>query len=117
MGFGLHFAERFQQVFQRHLADLALVGTGLVFHDRDAMFLIAGVPGLDGAPGKLAGVAIQPTDRVQDALLYPTLLAETFDQLQIGIRTSAFDAKIHATVLFLDLYLSLALWLQVKIAG
>jgi hypothetical protein len=50
-------------------------------------------------------------------LLYPTLLAETFDQLQIGIRTSAFDAKIHATVLFLDLYLSLALWLQVKIAG
>jgi hypothetical protein len=58
VGFGLHFAEGLQQVFQRHLADFALVGTGLVFHDRDTVFLVTGEPGLDGAPGELAGLAI-----------------------------------------------------------
>ena len=42
---------------QGDLADFALVGAGLVFHDGDAVLLVAGVPGLDGAPGELAGLA------------------------------------------------------------
>ena len=31
---------------------------GLVFHDGDAVFLIAAQPGGDGAPGELAGLAL-----------------------------------------------------------
>ena len=30
----------------------------MVFHDGDAVFLVAGIPGLDGAPGELARVAV-----------------------------------------------------------
>ena len=37
---------------------LPLSERGLVFHDGDAVLLVAGVPGLDGAPGELAGVAL-----------------------------------------------------------
>jgi len=48
---------------------------------------------------------VKPADSAQDALLHPALLAKAFDQLQIGIRARAFDAKIHAVVLFPDLYL------------
>ena len=40
------------------LRTLALVGTGLVFHDGHAVFLVARIPGLDGAPGELAGMAV-----------------------------------------------------------
>lgn len=40
------------------LATLAFIGSALVLHDGDAVLLEARVPGLDGAPGKLARVAI-----------------------------------------------------------
>src|SRR5208337_4564714 len=50
------------------LADFALVGARLVFHDGHAVLLVARVPGLDGAPGELARLALlvgegQLTDR------------------------------------------------------
>ncbi|MFM1945066.1 MAG: hypothetical protein RI897_4048 [Verrucomicrobiota bacterium] len=57
-GLGKDFAHRVVNVFQNDLAGFAFVGAGLVFHDGDAVFLKAGVPGLDGAPGELAPVAI-----------------------------------------------------------
>ena len=40
------------------LATLAFIGSALVLHDGDTVLLEAGVPGLDGAPGELARVAI-----------------------------------------------------------
>src|SRR5208282_1536484 len=54
--------------FQGDLADFALVGARLVFHDGHAVLLVARVPGLDGAPGELARLALlvgegQLTDR------------------------------------------------------
>jgi len=53
-----HFADGVHQVFDDDLADFALVGAGLVFHFRDAVFFETGIPGLDGAPGELARMAI-----------------------------------------------------------
>ena len=55
--FGLHLLDGVQHVLQGHLADFALVGTRLGFHDGDAVLFVAGIPGLDGAPGELAGTA------------------------------------------------------------
>ena len=56
--FGQRSIDGLLDTFQRDLADLAFVGTGSVLHDGDPVLLVAGVPGLDGAPGELAGVAI-----------------------------------------------------------
>ena len=58
VGLGKDFADRLQHVLQRHLADLAPVGAGLVFHHGHAVLLVTGEPRLDGAPGELARVAI-----------------------------------------------------------
>lgn len=58
MKFGQDFADGFQNIFENDLADFAFVGAGFVFHFGDAMFFEAGVPGLDGAPGELARVAV-----------------------------------------------------------
>jgi len=37
-----------------NLASLAGIGAGFVVHNSDAVFFVAGVPGLNGSPGKLA---------------------------------------------------------------
>ena len=58
MDFGPNLADGFQHILDDHLADLAFVGAGLVFHDSDTVLLVAGEPGLDGAPGELARVAV-----------------------------------------------------------
>jgi len=39
-----------QHILKDHLANLAFVGSGSAFHDRDAVFLIPAIPGLDGSP-------------------------------------------------------------------
>jgi len=57
-GFWKRLLHGLRHVFQRHLADFAFVRPGFVFHDGDAVFLVAGVPGLNGAPGELAGMAV-----------------------------------------------------------
>ena len=54
MDLGQDLADGFQNVFEDHFADFAFVGARFVFHDGDAMFLVAGVPGLNRAPGELA---------------------------------------------------------------
>jgi hypothetical protein len=63
VGFGPDLTEGLLHVFESDLAGLALVGTGLVLHDRDAVLLEAGVPGLDrplvnwpGCPSSLVKV-------------------------------------------------------------
>ena len=55
---GLGGVEGFEQFLGRDLAGLALVLAGLVGHAGDAVVLVAVEPGLDGAPGELAGVAV-----------------------------------------------------------
>ena len=47
---------------------------------------------------------VEPSDRAQHALMHLALLAKALDDLQVSIRGSAFDAKIHRAVLFLYRY-------------
>ena len=49
-------------------------------------------------PGSLENV--EATDGAQDALMDLALLAKAFDDLEVGIGASAFDAKIHTAVSF-----------------
>lgn len=58
MRLGKHGLNGLQNVLGPDLAGFAFVGTRLVFHDRDTVFFIAAEPGLDGAPGELARVAL-----------------------------------------------------------
>ena len=55
---GLGGVEGFEQFLGRDLADLALVLARLVGHAGDAVVFVAVEPGLDGAPGELARVAL-----------------------------------------------------------
>ena len=50
--------DRLLEGFRGDLAGLALVGAGFVFQDRDAVLLIAAVPGFDRAPGEVARIAL-----------------------------------------------------------
>ena len=50
--------EGFEEFLGRDLAGLALVLAGLVGHAGDAVVFVAVEPGLDGAPGELAWVAL-----------------------------------------------------------
>ena len=56
VGFG--GVEGFEQFLGRDLADLSLVLACVVGHGGDAVVFVAVVPGLDGAPGKLAWLAL-----------------------------------------------------------
>ena len=58
MELGQDLVDGLLQLFGVDLASLAFVRTDLVVHDGDAVLLVAGVPGLDGAPGELSGVAV-----------------------------------------------------------
>jgi len=58
MRFGEHGLNGFKDVFRFDLAGLALVGAGLLFHDRDTVFAVAAQPGGDGAPGEPAGLSV-----------------------------------------------------------
>ncbi len=58
MDLGLNLTNGLKEFFGSDLAGLAFVGTGLVLHDGDTVFLVAGVPGLDGAPGELARMPV-----------------------------------------------------------
>src|SRR2546428_707085 len=49
-------------------------------------------------PGSLEHV--ESPDGAQHALMHPALLAKALDDLEVGIRASAFDAKIHGAVSF-----------------
>ena len=55
---GLGGVEGFEEFLGRDLAGLALVLAGLVGHAGDAVVFVAVEPGLDGAPGELAWVAL-----------------------------------------------------------
>ena len=44
--------------FGAHLAGQALVGAGPGVHRGDAVLLVAGIPGLDGAPGELVALVV-----------------------------------------------------------
>ena len=77
----------FQNVFEDHFADFAFVGTRFVFHDSDAVFLVAGVPGLNGAPGKLAHMTL---------LVAEAHLADGFDAGLNGVARSHVDGAEHA---------------------
>src|SRR5207245_7458714 len=59
---------------------------------------------------------VEPSDGAQHALMHLTLFAKAFDDLEVGIRASAFDATIHGPFLFLYLYPALARWVQSKTA-
>ncbi len=48
----------FGQFLRSDLSTLAFVGARLVFHDGNPVLFVTGIPGLDGAPGELAGLAI-----------------------------------------------------------
>ena len=53
-----HCLDGREHILQNDLAYFAFVGTGLAFHDRDPVLFVTGIPGLDRAPGKLAGDAV-----------------------------------------------------------
>lgn len=58
MGFRQDRADGFEQFLGLQVAGLAPVGARRVLQRRDAVFLVAGEPGLDRAPGELAGVPL-----------------------------------------------------------
>src|SRR5881396_309816 len=59
---------------------------------------------------------VEAADGAQHTLMHLAVLAKAFDDLEVGISASAFDAKIHRAVLFLYLYPALARWAQSKTA-
>lgn len=63
VGFGQDRADRFEQFLGLDLAGLGLVGARNVFECGDAVLFVAPKPGLDGAPGKLPGVALLVSER------------------------------------------------------
>jgi hypothetical protein len=85
-GLAMHFWQNrldgLQQDFGLDLAGLALVATGLVFHDGEAVLFVAAVPGLDGAPGELAG---------ETFLIGEGHLANGFDAGNDGVAGSHVD--------------------------
>jgi hypothetical protein len=53
-----HLLDGLEHLLGRHLARLALVRAGPGLHGRDAVLLVARVPGLDGTPGELEALAV-----------------------------------------------------------
>ena len=90
MGLGQEGVDGLLNDFRGDLASLALVGAGLVLHNRNAVLLVTGVPGLDGAPGEVAGVAIL----VSEGHLADSLDAGT-DGVALGHVDGAQDAHFE----------------------
>jgi hypothetical protein len=82
-----HLLDGLQYLLGRHLARLALVRALLRKHRRRAVFLVAAVPSLDGAPREAKALPV---------LVDEGLLAHVPDARHDGFARRGFDGAEHA---------------------
>jgi len=87
MDFGQHGINGFLNDLRANLTGLALVGTGFVFHDGNAVLAVAAQPGGDGTPSELARLAI---------LVGEGHLADGLDPLSLRIALGHVHGSEHA---------------------
>jgi len=84
---GADLVDDLGEQFGLHLAGQALVGAAPGVHRGDAVFLVAGVPGLDGAPGELVPLVV---------LLGEDDAADVLDAVDNGVAGRELDGAEHA---------------------